>query len=198
MNKTISKEEFNKIMKTDGEVLGAAIQEFKDFIAEDRGVRGVEELEEVIVSLGYLKIKEIRKNRFYPVGLYTIVLLTIKELFNYDDKKFEEIGGFNAKLSVIIRLFMKFFVSLKRAAEIVPRMWKKYYTIGDLEVVSLNEEEKFVTLRLKNFSLHPLHCLVQKGYFSTILQIIVKSPISCDQIKCTHRGDDYHEFLMKW
>jgi len=198
MNKTISKEEFNKIMKTEGEVLGAAIQEFKDFIAEDRGARGVEELEEAIVSLGYLKIKEIRKNRFYPIGLYTVVLLIIKELFDYDDKKFEEIGKFNAKLSVIIRLFMRFFVSLKRAAEVVPRMWKKYYTIGNLEVVEINEEERFVALRLKNFSLHPLHCLIQKGYFSTILQIIVKAPISCDQVKCTHRGDDYHEFLMKW
>lgn len=198
MNKVISKEEFNRIMKTEGEVLGAAIQEFKDFIAEDRGARGVEDLENAIVSLGYLKIKEIRKNRFYPVGLYAIVLLTIKELFDYDDKKFEEIGRFNAKLSILIRLFMKFFISLKKAAEVVPRMWKKYYTIGNLEVVNFNEEEKFVTLRLKNFSLHPFHCLIQKGYFSTILQIIVKSPISCDQIKCTHRGDDYHEFLMKW
>jgi predicted hydrocarbon binding protein len=198
MKKTISKEEINKIMKVEGEVLGAAIQEFKDFIAEDRGSRGVEELEAAIIALGYLKIKEIRKSRFYPVGLYIVILLTMKELFDYDDKKFEKIGEFNAKLSVIIRLFMRFFISLKRAAEAVPRMWKKYYTIGDLEVVTLNEEERFVTLRLRNFSLHPLHCLVQKGYFSTILQIITKSPVSCKQIKCTHWGDDYHEFLLKW
>ncbi len=198
MKKTISKEEFNKLMKVEGEVLGAAIQEFKDFVAEDRGSRGVEELEAAIIALGYLKIKEIRKSRFYPVGLYIVILLTMKELFDYDDKKFEKIGEFNAKLSVIIRLFMRFFISLKRAAEAVPRMWKKYYTIGDLEVVTLNEEERFVTLRLRNFSLHPLHCLVQKGYFSTILQIIIKSPVSCEQIKCTFRGDDYHEFLLKW
>ena len=198
MKRTISKEEFNSLMSLEGKVLGAAIQEFKDFIAEDRGIRGVEDFENAIIALGYLKIKEIQKNKFYPIGLYAVVLLTMKELFDYNDEKFEEMGAFNAKLSVIIRLFMRFFISLKKAAEAVPRMWRKYYTIGDLEVVSLNEEEQSVNLRLKNFSLHPLHCLIQKGYFSTILQIITKAPVSCDQIKCTHRGDDYHEFLLKW
>ena len=198
MEKIISKEEFDKFINSEGEILGAAIQEFKDFITEDRGARGIKELETVITDLGYPKIKEIQKNKFYPVGLCAVVLLTRKYIFCYDDKKFEEIGKYNAKLSVLIRLFMRFFVSLKKTAEVVSRMWEKYYTIGSLEVAELSEEKRFVALRLKNFSLHPLHCLIQKGYFSTILQMIVKASVSCEETKCTHQGDDYHEFLMKW
>ncbi|GAI52915.1 unnamed protein product, partial [marine sediment metagenome] len=31
-----------------------------------------------------------------------------------------------------------------------------------------------------------------------IIQMIVGSKVTSEETKCVHRGDEYHEFLLKW
>ena len=78
-------------------------------------------------------------------------------------------------------------------------MWTGHYTVGRLRVVEHNKEKKYVLLRIKDFCLHPLLCQVFIGYFTEALQMILRgTKANGKETKCVHRGDEYHEFLVKW
>lgn len=141
----------------------------------------------------------MRSMDFYPLGLLAVNMLAIKRVFKYDDKKFQEMGSVEAKTSsLVIRLFMKYFVSIDLAAKKAPEMWRKHYTTGDLKVAELNKEKKYIVLRLENFSCHPLFCQDLVGYFPSIVEMVVGSDASCEETKCVHRGDEYHEYILRW
>ncbi len=199
MEQTISEEEFNNLMKIEGEVRGTAIKGEMDFILKEKGKEGLKKLADIITKLGYpLKYREIKPMGFYPLGLYGSMQLVIKRIFNFDNKKIQEMGAFESKISLIMRLFMKYFVSLERMVKEVPRIWRTYFSVGNLKVVEFNKKEKYIITRLENFRLHPIQCQVLLGYFPSVMQMIIGNEVSCEETKCVFRGDDYHEFLMKW
>ena len=199
MEQIISKEELREYMKLKGQIRGAAIKEIIKYILKEEGKDGLGKLEDAMEKIGYsIKDRNIKAMKFYPLGLEATVLVAVKRLFNYDDKKFQEMGKFAGKFSIVIRLFMGYLVSVEKIVKEAPKMWRKYFTLGDFEIVELNEKEKYVILRIKNYHLHPTHCQTLIGYLSTILQIVVKTPVTGEETKCTFRGDEYHEYLLKW
>ena len=157
-------------------------------------------LEDELERLGYpdIKHKNVESMRIYPVGYEALTFVLIKNLFNFDKEEFIKMGEFNSKVSLVVRLFMKYFVSLKLIAKQAPRFWKESYTEGDLKITELNNEKKYIIIRIENFHHHPLHCPTVEGYLMTIIKMVLGKPVTCQETKCVHRGDDYHEFLVKW
>lgn len=151
-----------------------------------------------MASLDFSEYKKIKTMDFYPLWLYAIFLLVIKKLFNYDDEKFEKLGSLGAKFSLIIRIAMKYFVSLDRIFKGALTLWKMYYTVGDLKIIEYDKEKKYAIGRLENFRFTPLHCPILKGYLSGMIGMVIKSPVSCEETKCLFQGDEYDEFLFKW
>jgi len=199
MEEIISKEELDKLMKIEGEVRGVGMKGGEEFILKEKGEEGLKQLEEAMAKLGCpIKYKEIESTHFYPLGWEAVTFLVFMRLFNFDDEKIQEAGGFLTKTSLFLRLFMKYFVSLQRMIEEVPKIWRRSYTVGDLKVVEFNEEKRYVVLRLENFRVHPFYCQVFIGYFQSVLRMIVRGEPSCEETKCVFRGDPYHEFLLKW
>ena len=200
MEEIISKKEFNELMNIKGEIRGAAIKVVAEFILKEEGEEGLKKLEKVMISLGQpMKYKDIKTLDFYPLGMEATLLLAAKRLFGYDDKKFQEMGEFAPKTSVIlIRMFMKYLVSLKTIIKQAPRIWRQHYTTGDLNLIELNEEKRYIIARLENFHYVPMACHVYKGYFISTIQMVIRKTVTCEETKCLHRGDDYHEFLIKW
>ncbi|MBD3208384.1 MAG: hypothetical protein GF370_02945 [Candidatus Nealsonbacteria bacterium] len=199
MEKLIPPQEIERLMDLPGKVRGVAFKTEEGFVLEQEGKEGVERLEEALAEMGHpLKFDEVRPMDFYPLGMIGLTQLTIKKLFDYDDEKIKELGKSEAKVSLIIRLFMKYFVSTQRIAKEVPKMWRRYYSIGDLEIAEMNDEEKRAVLRLKDFKVSPVHCLNLIGYFASVLQMVVNSPVECRETKCVFKGDDCHEFTLTW
>ena len=199
MEQIISKEKALELMKLTGEVRGLALKSHREFVLKEKGEEGLEKLEKYLSEIGCpLKNKEISPMKFYPIGIEIIDLLAIKQLFGFNKDKFIEIGSFSAKMSLILRLFMKYFVSMKLVANQSPIMWRKYYSIGQLTVTEYNEEDNYIVLRVENLNLHPLHCLHLMGYFSSVVKMVVKNPVTCEETSCVYNGDPYHEFLLKW
>jgi len=197
MEQIITKEEIKEFLKIKGEIRGLGFKTEAKFVLKEEGEEGLKKLEDQMAKLGY-PYGEIKAMDFYPLGLLAVNMLVIKRLFNYDDKKFQEMGKFEAKSSLIIRLFMKYFVSLERVAKEAPKMWRKYYTVGDLKVPEVNQEKRYIIIRIENFSLHPILCQILIGYFHSIVRMVLKGEITCEETKCVFRGDECHEFLMKW
>jgi hypothetical protein len=197
MEEIISQQEFDKLMKIKGEIRGLGFKTEAEFVLKEEGKEGLKKLENTMKELGF-PYKKIKIMSFYPLGLLAVALVVIKRLFNYDDKKFQEMGKFESKSSLIIRLFMKYFVSLDRIAKEAPRIWREYYTVGKFKVVEHDEDKKYIILRLEEFMFHPILCQVLIGYFLSIIKMVVKSEPICEETKCLHCGDKYHEFLVKW
>ncbi len=194
-----SKEEFEGLRSISGEARGIAIKGEVDFILEQEGDEGVEKLEKKINDMGYpIKLKEIKTMDFYPVWLEALVLCGAEKLFHYDTKKFQEMGRFEPKVSFLIRMFMKYFFSPEIVAREAPKIWRESYTVGDLEVVKFDQENREAVVRLKNFKLHPLQCQNLIGYFASVVQMITGKPVTCREEKCVFRGDEYHEFVLNW
>jgi hypothetical protein len=201
MNQELTKETVKELMEIKGEVKGVTLKTDADHVLKEKGEEGLKRLEIELESLGcQIKYREIKTMAFYPVGLRAISLLAIKKVFSYDDKKIEEMGFLATKRSLIVKLFVRYFLNLQRVfSKEAPRLWKKHYTIGELIPVELNEEKNYAILRLKEFNIHPILCLYLGGYFCGITQMIVKArQINFKETKCSFRGDDCHEFLITW
>ncbi|MFA6353644.1 MAG: hypothetical protein WCW93_01795 [Candidatus Paceibacterota bacterium] len=202
MEEIILQEEISQLMNKKGEVRGIALINESDFIIKEKGKEGLKKFEEAVARLGVTRgQKELNKWEFYPIWQEIIGLLVIKKTFNFSDEKMKEIGILGSKLSYIIKLFFQYYMgSMNSLAQKAPEMWRKYYTIGDLVVEEINEEKKYIIVDIKNFNFHPIHCLHLSGYFSNIVKLAsdTKTIIDCQEIKCVHRGDEYHQFLIKW
>ena len=194
----MTKEEIDELMKIEGAVRGQGILENIDFIREEKGEEGVKKLEDTMVQLGYPEYREIKPMSFYPIGLNAATLVAIKRLFGFDEKKFQEMGRAESKVSLFIRLFLKYFVSFERIAREAPKVWRKYSTVGNLKVVEYDKEKRYGILRVENYRLIPIQCHLFIGYFSNVIQMIIGKEATCEETKCVHRGDEYHEFLLKW
>lgn len=199
MEQVISKKEVDELMRLKGEVKGIGMKTHGQFILKEEGEEGLKKLEDAIAELGHpIKFREVKATTSYPFGIEAVVLLAIKRLFNYDDERFQEMGRFHTKMSLIIRLFMKYFVSLEKVSKESSQMWRRYFTVGDFEIVEIDKEKRRIIFRVKNFQFHPLHCQILKGSISVIIQMIVGHKVTAEETKCIHRGDEYHEFLLKW
>jgi len=135
---------------------------------------------------------------FYPVGLEAIAFLLMEELFHFSQEDFIKMGEFNSKVSLIVRLFMKYFVSMETIAREAPKFWGKYYTKGNLRVTEINKEKGYIVVRINDFELHPIHCLTVEGYLISIVKMVVNKEVKSEERKCMSRGDEYHEFLVSW
>ncbi len=199
MEQEISKEIVKELMSVKGEVVGLGPKSDFEYVKHMIGKDAVKKLEDEMRNLGCpLEYKKLKSMKFYPVGIQAIIVLVMKKLFNFDREEFQKVGEFSAKIPLIIRIFMKYLVSIEAVAKEAPRMWKRYYTVGELKIIELNKEKRYAILRIENFHLTPILCETFKGYFRGMVQIVVKSPTTCEETRCVHKGDEYHEFLVKW
>ena len=197
METVISKEEFDNLMKIEGEMRGVGLKAYGEFVLIEEGEKGLKELEDTIAKLGYpIKFREITMANFHPFGIEAVTLLAIKRLFNYDDKKFQKMGRLQLKIPLVVRIFMKFF-SIEKGMKEAQKAWGMQNTIGNLKVIDYNERDRYIIIRLENFRIHPLHCQVLIGIFSEALRLINSKGV-CQETKCIHKGDEYHEFILRW
>jgi len=194
-----SKEELEKLSKINGEARGMAVRSGLEYTLYKKGEEGLRKLEAELERFGFpIKNKDIKSLNFYPLAWEGIIFVVAKELFNYTDEDFQELGERESKLPLIVRLFMKHLGSIKMIAREGPRIWKDYYTVGSFEVSDFNEKKKYAVIRIKNFRVHPLHCQNIAGYLKGVVRVVGKDNATCKETKCIHKGDDYHEYLVEW
>lgn len=199
MEQIISKDEINNFLKMKGEAKKIVFKENMDFIIKEEGKEGLKRFEETMRMLGQpMSYRDMKSMDFCPIGLLALGLEVMKRLFGYDDDKFVEAGRFEPKTSFLLKFAMKYFFSLERLAEELPRAWSMYFTFGELEAKELNKEEKYIILEVKDFDIHNIFCRLFEGYFPAVVEMIIQKKCRCKETKCTFRGDDHHEFLLEW
>jgi hypothetical protein len=196
----ISHEDLEKIQKIEGEVIGASLQEDAQFIRQKEGEEGLKKLETEMAKLGYpLKLEEIKSFQWYPLSLNLLCLVVARNIFDWPDDTFRENGRFSAKVSLIAKVMMKYFISLRRCLAEAGNYWRKYYTVGELKAEGINEKEKLAFLVLRDFTGHPLLCRILEGYFWQVISYVVpKEKLIVQEIECVLKGGKAHRFKITW
>lgn len=195
----VTKEKVDELMKNPGTVRGAGIKSYAQFILEKEGKEQLKRLEKEMEKAGYpIKYLEVGTMEVYPFGIEALTLILIKKLFGYGEEEFQKMGEFEMKVSLLIKLFMKYFVSLDRVAQEFPKMCRKHFSVGNFKIKELNKEKGEIVIRIEDFYFHPLHCPVLLGVFSEALRMITKKETQGKETKCIYKGDDAHEFYLSW
>lgn len=199
-----SVDEIKQIMETTGKIKGGAFKGELEYILAKKGEEGLRAVEKKTEDLGYpMGYKEIKETRWYPIGLKMISFFAFLSAFNWGKKELAEIAESSVKVSYIIRFFMKYFTSPERMFRMAAsRMWERHYNVGSLEAIDFKRTKKdgYAVMRLKNFKLHPFHCLYLGYFFVGTFKLAEPKfkEITVEETKCMFRGDNYHEYLIKW
>jgi len=199
-----SEEELKEIIEIPGKIKGTSFKGDLEYILEKKGRGGLRMVEKETERLGYpVEYEKIKETEWYPVGLRMVSLTAILNTFNWGKKELIELAEASTKVSFIVRLFMRYFVSTEKVfKESGPRMWKRYFNTGSLGAIDFKEskEGSYGIFRLTNFKLHPLYCLYL-GHFLVGIGKLTEpraKEMRVEEIKCMFRGDPYHEYLIKW
>ena len=199
METLIWREELEKLKAVRGNARGLVFKTVLEFVIRDQGREGLKRLEETMADLGLpIKYEEIKATQVFPLRTYLVLQLAIKEIFQYNDQKFQAMGAYMCKASFIVRLLLKHFSFIFTASEQAPRAWRNYFDVGEMEITELSRGKRVMVVRLKNFDFHPLHYEIVKGFLGVAMQLVVSSPTSCEQTKSGLEGQSYNEFVVRW
>lgn len=194
----LNKEQVERLLKVKGEVKGVVFQTDIDFVLKREGQAGLEKLKQRAKELGvdipYGKAKALS---WYPVGLRPISLLLMKDTFGWSDEDIRALGENAPKVSFIIKVLMKYMVSLKKSAEKSTEYWRKHYTVGHLELAKFDKEKRELVLRQTDFEIHPILYVYLEGYYESFFNFIQKGLKGKFQ-EATFEGKPCHEFVAHW
>jgi len=196
----LTKNEIENLIKKPGQARGVVFVTDAKYILNRKGEDGLRLVEERTKEWGhFIDYRNIRNMEWYPIGLRALSLLAVKEVFNWTDKHIEDMGYSAPSYSFIVKLLMKYFLTLKQTYEKSPAYWVKHYNVGRLKAPEYNEEGKYCVLQLRDFKIHPILCSYYKGYFRKIAELGARQKIiSCEEVKCAFKGDGYDEYVIRW
>jgi predicted hydrocarbon binding protein len=194
----ISKEELEEIKRIKGKGRGVVFKPIFEFILEHEGKEGLKRLEDFLEKVGFsLKNNEIRSMDLYPLKKKAALFIAISKLFGYSEQDFKKMGREAAHFPLLVRRLVKLFPA-DRLLKDADRVWKLFFTTGEIEVVEFDRKKRLEIERLRDFSVHPLECKFLTGYSAALRQLLLKKEVVCEETKCIHRGDEYHEFVFRW
>lgn len=194
-------QEASRLMAIPGNVRGEIFKGNINYIKFKAGQEGLFLLEERIKDLGLpLRLQRFKSLKWYPEFFSVIIMLAIKEVLNWQDKDIFEMGNQVPKSSFVVQVLMKHFGSLKKSFNEYPRYWRAHFDFGDLEIVTLNEQDKYFIFRIRDYAFNSVACAYYAGYFLRISQFNIKSEkIRILENRCSHKEEiDFHEYQVEW
>lgn len=189
-----------ELSKVKGNVRGEGILTDVEYLRYKKGEKGIQMLEKKLEELGQpIKFKDVQPMKWYPVGLDALKILVMKEIFNWSDKEVFEMANFAAKVSLLIKIMVKYFLSAEKSFKQSPKYWRQNYDFGELEAREFNKEKKYMVFQVRDYKIHPILCIVLAGYFLKVAQFVLKSNIvTVKETKCAFKEADFHEFVINW
>lgn len=192
-------EEINKIKKLKGKIRGQEIKNHFKCIEELEGKETREKVEKKLDEFGMLPdYKKYKDFKWYPIKIDAAIILVAKEVLGWGTEELKEHGRNLAKISFVKKVFVKYFISIEKMLKNLDKVWEKYFNIGSFEI-KRGEEEKMFRIKIKDFDIHPSFCKVLIGYIAGSLSLIISSnKVEGIETKCTFKGDDFHEFILRY
>lgn len=197
----LKKEEVDEMMKLKGNARGNILKEHFTYIKELKGEEGVEKVKKRLTELGYpLNDMNFSISKWYPEAFSCLIILVFAEIYRLSKKEIFEMAYNSAKYSLVVRLFMHYFLNIEKVFRSVASLWRKHFDFGEMKVIEFDDEKKFGIIRLYGYNkYHPLICIYHIGYFTKIAEIALASKkAKVEHTKCLFDGSNYEEFKITW
>lgn len=192
-----TKEEADKLMEMKGEIKGVTFQTDAEYVKKNWGQPGLEKLKKELDRLGYpIDYETVKALEWYPMGLRLLSLRVIKDLFGLDDQGIKSIGNNAPKVSFVIKMFMKFFVSIPATFAQAAGIWRKHYSLGTIEP-EIHEDEKYTIFHLRDIDVPPDLLRYIEGYFERVGEYLLGPGVECHEIE-SQRKEGQYAFRLTW
>ncbi|MDD5750252.1 MAG: hypothetical protein PHU56_01185 [Candidatus Pacebacteria bacterium] len=198
----VSEQEIKKILRKKGKVRGAAFQSIGDFILKRKGPDGLARCEDQIKKWGVdFHLSEIAPLVWYPIAWGALFVLAAQDVFAWSETEIREMGGDGPKISAIVKLMFKLFPNVEQLAGQIPGFWRKNYTVGEIEVASLDKAKKVMILHLRDCAFHPSLCRYIEGFAETTFRFSrpKNSFAQVKETRCSFNDNvPYEEYTVRW
>ncbi len=196
----IIKEEANHFLEIPGKIRGSALLSDAENIEHRLGAEGMQRYQQAMEELGCpIDYGRIKAMGWYPLGWRVLSFVVLKQLFGWSDDDFREMGYNAPKYSFIVKFMMKFLSSPEGAFSKAPEYWKRYYSVGKLELGDYIEGSRGLSIYLRDFKTVPSYCRFLEGFFQRLMQYLrPDEEVHCVEGTCEHRGEECHEFRISW
>jgi hypothetical protein len=168
------------------------------------GIKGKKEAENIKKEM--LKIEpefdydKIKGTAWYPIKWRFLSLALIKSYFNWDENDLEKMGHTAPSNSFVVKIMLRYFVSLEKTSREAPNYWRKHWSEGDLNLIKYDEKGKKVIYDLCGLNKATTDlCHFLKGYFRALVEMVNKgNTIFVEETKCPSRGDKCHRIEITW
>ena len=199
----VTKERADFLARAEGEVKGVAFKTDAEYVKNKLGDEALEKLKAEMARLGFpIDYDKTKAMDWLPIGLRALHLEVIKDLFNWDDDEIKKAGNAAPKRSFILRLLLKYLVSVEQTIKLAPIAYKKHNSVGEFETVEYDLKEQYLVGRVKgsqilfDSSAFASHI---EGYLARGLSYVVpgKEVLSSHR-KYTENNISYVEFKISW
>lgn len=194
------KERCDELMKIEGMMRGELLISNFVYLKKEEGVLAIRRMEKRLEEMGYpLKFEELNSLKWYKDSFCSIFMLSFQDEFGWNDEDIFNLGRFSPRYSLIVRVALRHLLSLKKAFDYAPQLWRRNVNYGLLEPYEFNEDKRYMVFRLKDYALSPLVCIYIKGYLTSLFeQAHGRDKIKTEEITCVFREGDFHEYKISW
>ncbi|MCX8173617.1 MAG: 4-vinyl reductase [Thermoplasmata archaeon] len=187
-------------MMTEGTCRASIFQTNISYLRKKKGSAGLAYLDNYLKARGLkltiAKIEEMKPSEHIPLSTRIVFLEGCLALFENDIEKLKAMGREAPTASLILKLFIKYFVGPNSAINQGPPLWREHYSIGTLEVIK--NEKGIGVIGLKDFKVSKIMCHYLCGYFEGVGVLCRAKNTVCKETKCVHDGADHCEFVITW
>jgi hypothetical protein len=186
----IDVKDLKNILKIKGEVRGVTLKTDAQYIFSKKGIEGLDLLQDEINRIGLdFSYKDINNIKWYPVGWRIASLLAIKDIFNFTDQDISDMGYSAPKNSFIVKIIMRYFISLEKTFAEASKYWQKHWTVGSLVAKKIDLKNKYLILEVRDFQANPILCTFWLGYFRAITESMLRNiTVTVVEKKCMGKG----------
>jgi predicted hydrocarbon binding protein len=166
-----------------------------------KGEEGIQEIRKALKEISF-EIPDDKKYNDYtyiPEGLSWILYIAAVKVFNWSENDIKELGGKLVLSSPMLRILIKYFLSMEKTIRRAVTTWKKKSTTSTVKLVEFDKKKRKMTLKLTNYNRHSTVCYLLMNSFAKIVELASGSKkVEAKETKCAFRGDSYHEFQITW
>jgi hypothetical protein len=160
-----------KIFGKNGKLRGVVLRTDADYVRKHYGEQALACVEIVTTEMGApIVYDSIKAMAWYPASLRGISLLAIMRVLDFQDEDLRQMGWAAPRNSIITKLMMRYFTSLRMLVDRLPAYWRRNYEVGSL---SGKLSDHSAQLLLEGLEIPPKMFPYIEGYFTSVVSMVI-------------------------
>ena len=188
-------------MALSGNVKGEVLRTTFAYIEMQEGVEGVKKIEDVLSEMGYpFSYESIRPYGWYKESYSVSIYLSAMVVLGWKQEDIYNLASSAFKLSFLLRLIVKQFVSLRQIFEESAKYWDRHLDFGSLVPQEIDEEKRYFIFYIEGYKFHPISNVYHTGYVDAIVKLSVSGSegVIIDVAKSVYEGNSCTEIHGQW